>query len=95
MIAAHVRQQLNLHAAVLLAAFGGVVIGNGVVLANADQVEAMRGNVVLRCQVLHHSIGAALAQIVVVLGRSGRVGPAGDFKNVALRRASCPAKLSS
>ena len=63
-------QQLHLHAAILLAAFSGRVGGNFLVLADADQVEAVCRNAVLRSQVLHHRIRAALAQVVVVLGRA-------------------------
>ena len=89
---AHVREQLHLHAAVLLAAFRGLVVGHFLVLADADQVEAVRRNVVLRGQVLHHRIRAALAQIVVVLRGPGRIRSAGHFENVALRRAKLTGK---
>ena len=92
MASARVREQLNLHAAVLLAAVRRAVVCNGVVLADADQVEPVRGNVVLRGQILHHRIGAALAQVIVVLRRSGRVGSTRHFENVALGRAQLPSK---
>jgi hypothetical protein len=61
LVAAHVGEQLYLHPAILLAAFGGGVGGHFLVLANADQVEAVRVNAVLCGQVLNHGVGATLA----------------------------------
>ncbi len=89
-----IRQQPHLDAPVLLASFRGRVRSHFLVLADADQVEAVRGNPILRRQVLHHRIGAALAQVIVVLGRPGRVGSACDFENVALGRAKLRGKAS-
>src|SRR5581483_6234762 len=86
LIAAHVREELDLHAAVLLAAVSCRVVGNRIVFADADEVEAVRGNVVLRSQVLNNCVSAALAQVIVVLSRSGRVGAAGNLEDVAFRR---------
>src|SRR5580698_11551136 len=58
-VAGHVREQLHFYAAVLLAAFRGIVRRHFLILADADQVEAVSRNVVLGDQVLHHRIGAA------------------------------------
>ncbi len=66
-VAAHVREQLNLNAPVFLAARGRVGRGYILILADADQVEAVRRDAVFRGQVLHHRISAALAEVVVVL----------------------------
>ena len=42
-------------------------------------------NTILRCQILHHGVGATMAQIVVVSSRTDRVRSARNFKDVALR----------
>ncbi len=44
----------------------------------------MSGDGVLRRQILHDGVGAALAELVVVLGAAGGVGAAGDLNDVAL-----------
>jgi hypothetical protein len=90
--AAHVREQLHLHAPVLLAPCGRVIRRHILILADADQIEAMRRNSILRRQVLHHCIRAALAQVVVVLRGTNRIRPAGHFQNVALRRTELAGK---
>ncbi len=52
----------------------------------------MRRHVVLRRQILHHCIGAAVAEFVVVLLGANRIRAAGNFQNVALRRAKLRGK---
>src|SRR3984885_12555921 len=47
-----VGEQANVYAAVLGAAFAGRVVGDFLILADADQVEAVGGDSVLRCQIL-------------------------------------------
>src|ERR1700679_417897 len=61
LVAAYVCEQLDLDPAILLATFGGGVGSHFLVLANADQVEAVCGNAILCGQVLNHGVGATLA----------------------------------
>ena len=50
----------------------------------ADQENLVRGNAVLVRQVLNDGIGAALAELIVVIGRAGGIGVALDLDDVVL-----------
>jgi hypothetical protein len=50
----HIAQQLHFHAAILFASFCRRIRCHFLILADADQVETMRGDPLLRSQVLHH-----------------------------------------
>src|SRR5438045_5628548 len=86
-------EQPDFYTAILFAAFRGIVGSHFLVLADADEIETAGRNVVFRRKVLHHRIGAALAEIVVVIGRADGVGSAGHFENEALRRAKLLAEV--
>src|SRR5271165_3334118 len=66
-----VGHQTYIHAAVLGAARGARVLSNRVVLAESDQEDTERRNVVLLRQVPDHGIGPALAELIIVLGGTG------------------------
>jgi hypothetical protein len=66
-----VGEQANVYAAVLGAAFAGRVVGDFLILADADQIEAVGGDGILRREVLNDGVGAALAKLVVVVGVAG------------------------
>ena len=63
-----VRHQANIHAAVLGAAFASLVDSTRLVLAQSDHINLVSGHVVLGGQILNHGIGAAFAEIIVVVG---------------------------
>ncbi len=95
-LAAHVRQHLHLHAPIFLPPLRRIVRRHILVLADPDQVKPPRRNAVLRRQVLHHRVGAALAQLVVVLRRprsnpSRRSPPECSSSPIPACRQSCPA----
>src|ERR1700689_764144 len=83
-VAYSIGHQADIYAAVIGAARFRVVRLDRLVLAQPDHVNLMGGDVVLRCQVLNHGVRAALAQIVVVIGRSHGIGATFQRNNVAL-----------
>ena len=82
---AHVGHQLDVDAAVLGATCGGAVAGYLLILADADEIELVRRDVVFVLQIVGDGISTALAKLVVVVGVANGVGSAGQFKNVAAR----------
>src|SRR5689334_13245716 len=79
-----VAHQSHVDTAVLCATGGTSVLRNRIVLAQSDQENLVRGYVVLLRQVLDHGIGAALAELVVVISGAGRVGVSLDLNYVVL-----------
>ncbi len=61
-----------------------VFCATGLSLPKSDQENLVRGNAVLLRQVLNDGIGAALAELIVVVGRTGRIGVALDLHDVVL-----------
>src|SRR6266566_8377700 len=62
-----VRHQTNVDTAVCGAAFAGLVFLRGLVLAEPDNVDLVRRNVVLRTEILDHRVGTAFTETVVVI----------------------------
>src|SRR6266849_10431150 len=60
-----VRHQVHIHPAILLPAFGSLVRLNRLILAEADQINLVGRDLLLRRQVLNDRVGAALAEVVV------------------------------
>src|SRR6266851_1105747 len=85
--------QADIHAAVLGTAVGSLIRLHRLVLTQPDQINLVGRNTLLRRQILNHSIGAALAQIVVVLFAAHRVGRALDCDDVSLGRGDAGGKL--
>src|SRR6202163_1570279 len=81
---ASICHQADIHAAVLCATIAGFIGLDRPILAQPDQINLVGRNALLRRQVLNHSIGAALAQIVVVLRGAHRVGRALYGNDVSL-----------
>src|SRR5579863_3358955 len=81
-ILGRVRQHVDLDAAILLAILPGIVGSDFLVLADANEVEAAGGDVVLGGEVLHHGVRATLAEVVVVVVGADRVGSSSDFEDV-------------
>src|ERR1039458_5323114 len=88
-----VGHQADIHAAVLGAAAGSFIRLDRLILAQPDQINLVARNVLLRSQVLNHRIGAALAQIVVVLCAAHRVGRALYRDDVSLDSGNAGGKL--
>src|ERR1700709_442978 len=63
----HIGHQLYFDATVLSASCGSLVVGDCIVLTNPDEIKLVRGDVVLRREIVDNRIGAALAQLIVVL----------------------------
>src|SRR5690242_7633585 len=57
-----VGHQANVHSTVLCPAVSGLVGIDWLILAQADQVDLVRRNIVLRSQILNHRISATLAE---------------------------------
>ena len=74
----------NIHPTILGSSRGAGVLRHRIVLAQSDQENLVRGHVVLLRQILNHGIGAALAELVVVVGRTGRIGVALNLHDVVL-----------
>src|SRR4029077_5909472 len=64
---ARIGHQPNIHAAVLGPTGASFIRLDRLILAQPDQINLVGRNALLRSQILDHSIGPALAQIVVVL----------------------------
>ena len=75
-----VRHQANIDPAILRRGPRRSCSTHRLILAQADQVNLVCRNVVLRRQILNHGIRAALAQIVIVVGRTNRIGSAFDVR---------------
>src|ERR1700687_1126014 len=76
--------QANIHAAILGATAGSFIGLDRLILTQPDLINLVGRNALLRSQVLNHSIGTALAQIVVVLWTAHRVGRAFNRDDVSL-----------
>src|SRR5581483_9984128 len=71
-----VGHQPDTHAAVGGAPFTGLVVLDRLVLAQTDQVDLVGRNVVFRSEILDDRVGAAFAQVIVVIGGAGGIGAA-------------------
>src|SRR5208283_753746 len=85
--------QPDIHAAVLGATTSCFIRLDRLILAQPDQINLVGWNALLGRQVLNHRIGAALAQIVVVLRAANRVGRALDRNDVSLGSGDAGSKL--
>jgi hypothetical protein len=83
-VAYRVGHQAHIYAAIVGAARFRLVRLERLVLAQPDHVNLMCRNVVLRSQILNHGVRAALAQIVVVLGRAHGIRAAFERNDVSL-----------
>src|SRR5260370_2053835 len=92
-LALRVRHKANIHAAIVGTAGCSFIRLYRLVLAQSDDINLVRGHVVLRGQVLDHGIGAALAQIVVVIGRTDGVTSALQRDNLTLRARDAASEL--
>src|SRR5512146_2339971 len=79
-----VRHQANFHPAVLGATFRAVVLRGWLIFAQSDQVNLVSRNLMLRGQILDDGTSTALAELVVVVFGTGRVGIAFQGNDVAL-----------
>ena len=92
----HVRHQLHLNPAILGSAGSRAIAGYLLILADTDEIELVRRNVVLRRKIIHDRIRATLAQAIVVVRIARGVRAARDRENVAaLLRQRLAAKSSS
>ena len=95
-----IAHQPYVHPAIFSPAMGAGVVVHRIVFAQADDEYLVRRYIEFRSQVLGNGSGAALAELVVILGVSNRVGAPLDRYNVALdvwesagpirRVAACP-----
>ncbi len=86
-ITAHVAEQADFNAEDHTAAIGANVRRHFLILPDADHVKLDRADVVFGCQLLHHRIGAAIAEVVVIFFGAGGISSTGNFENVALGAA--------
>ena len=71
-----VRHETNVDAAVLGATVSSFVGLHRVILAQSDEINLVGRDALLRSQILNHSVGPTLAQVVVVVGSPDRIGSA-------------------
>src|SRR6202795_643601 len=90
---ASICHQADIHAAVLGATIAGFIGLDRLILAQPDQINLVGRNALLCSQVLNHSIGTALAQIVVVLRCAHRVGRAFYRDDVSLGSGNAGGQL--
>src|ERR1035437_4531618 len=79
-----VRHQGYVHATVLGPPRGAGVHGYGIVLAQTNQVNLVRRNVIFLGEVLDDGVGAALAELIVVIRRPNRIGVAFNLNDGVL-----------
>jgi len=77
--------QTNVDTAILSPAFRCLIGLDRLILTDADQVNLVSRDIVLRREILNHRTGAALAQIIVVIGGTDRVRSAFQGHDVTLR----------
>src|SRR5664280_551315 len=82
-----VRHQGYVHATGCGPPGGAGVHGCGIVLAQTNQVNLVRRNVIFLGEVLDDGVGAALAELVVVISRSDRIGVAFNLNDIVLLAA--------